>query len=47
MFIVMIKMLVATGIEELTWLDDIEWLVNALQMYLDNEAAADFIISKT
>lgn len=47
MFIVMIKMLVATGIEELTQLDDIEWLVNALQLYKTKEAAGDFIKVKT
>ena len=47
MFIVMIKMLVATGIEELTQLDDIEWLINALQLYKTKEAAGDFIKVKT
>ena len=46
LFLVMIKMLVATGIEELTQISDIKWLVNALQLELTGPEAAKFFDDK-
>lgn len=47
MFIVMLKMLVATGIPELTTMRDLTWIENAFQLQLSDEAAIGYFTKIT
>ena len=47
MFIVMLKMLVATGIPELTTMRDLTWMENAFQLHLSEEAASKYFTKIT